>query len=62
MGARPVGDDLLTAAVMAAPGYGCTFRNNATGPDDVKSTINLHAGIVATTTAACLCSDDDFRR
>ena len=48
---KPVGDDVLTAALMAAPGYGCAFSNNVTGPDDVKSTINLHARIVATTTA-----------
>ena len=53
MGVKPVGDDVLTAATMAVPGYGCAFRNNATGPDDVKFTINLHARIMATTTTAC---------
>ena len=51
-GAKPAGDDVLTAAVVAAPNYGCTFTNNATGPDDVKSTIDLRARIAATT-AAC---------
>ena len=51
-GAKPAGDDVLTAAVVAAPDYGCAFTNNATGPDDVKSTIDLRARIAATT-AAC---------
>lgn len=51
-GAKPAGDDVLTAAVVAAPDYGCAFTNNATGPDDVKSTIDLLARIAATT-AAC---------
>ena len=51
-GTKPAGDDVLTAAVVAAPNYGCTFTNNATGPDDVKSTIDLRARIAATT-AAC---------
>ena len=51
-GTKPAGDDVLTAAVVAAPNYGCTFTNNATGPDDVKSTIDLRARRAATT-AAC---------
>ena len=50
-GAKPAGDDVLTAAVVAAPSYGCTFTNNTTGPDDVKSTIDLRAKIAATTPA-----------
>ena len=50
-GTKPLGDDVLTAAVVAAPSYGCTFTNNATGPDDVKSTVDLRARIAATTPA-----------
>ncbi len=50
-GAKPAGDNVLTAAVVAAPSYGCTFTNNTTGPDDVKSTIDLRAKIAATTPA-----------
>ena len=50
-GAKPPGDDVLTAAVVAAPSYGCTFTNNSTGPDDVKSTVDLRARIAATTPA-----------
>ena len=51
-GAKPAGDDVLTAAVVAAPSYGCAFTNNAAGPDDVKSTIDLRA-LIAATTPAC---------
>jgi hypothetical protein len=50
-GAKPAGDDVLTAAVVAAPSYGCTFTNNTTGADDVRSTIDLRARIAATTPA-----------
>ena len=48
-GAKPAGDDVLTASVVAAPSYGCTFTNNTTGLDDVKSTVDLRAKIAATT-------------
>ncbi len=51
-GPKPPGDDVLTAAVVAAPSYGCAFTNNVVGVDDVKSTVDLRAKIVATT-AAC---------
>ena len=50
-GAKPAGDDVLTAAVVAAPSYGCAFTNNATGPDDIKSVVDLRARIAATTPA-----------
>lgn len=50
-GAKPPGDDVLTAAVVAEPSYGCAFTNNANGPDDVKSTVDLRARIAATTPA-----------
>lgn len=50
-GAKPLGDDVLTAATVASPSYGCAFTNNTTGPDDVKSTADLRARIAATTPA-----------
>ncbi len=50
-GAKPAGDDVLTAAVVAATGYGCRFTNNTTGPDDVKSTVDLRARIAGNTPA-----------
>lgn len=50
-GAKPASDDVLTAAVVAAPSYGCRFTNNATGADDVRSTVELRAKIAATTPA-----------
>lgn len=31
---KPEGDDVLSAATVAAPRYGCRFTNNATGIDD----------------------------
>ncbi len=33
-GAKPAGDDVLTAATIAQPAYGCTFTDNTLGPDD----------------------------
>ena len=48
-GTKPPGDDVLTAAVVAAPSYGCRFTNNATTPDDIQSTINLRARTAAST-------------
>ena len=45
------GDDVLTAAVVNATSYGCRFTNNMTGPDDVRASINLWAGIAASTPA-----------
>lgn len=34
-GIKPAGDDVLTPSVIADSNYGCTFTNDATGPDDV---------------------------
>lgn len=50
-GIKPPGDDVITAGVVAAPGYGCAFTNNTIGREDVKSTIDLRAKIAATTPA-----------
>ena len=47
-GAKPAGDDVLTAATVAAPTYGCTFtRNDITGPDESATTKALRPNAVA---------------
>ncbi|HEY9239860.1 MAG TPA: alpha/beta hydrolase [Burkholderiaceae bacterium] len=51
-GARPAGDDVVTAATVAAPTYGCAFTQNTPGPDDSASTLGLRQ-IIAATTPAC---------
>jgi hypothetical protein len=51
-GAKPAGDDVVTAATVAAPTYGCTFTQNTPGPDDNAGTLGLRQ-IIAATTAAC---------
>lgn len=51
-GAKPGGDDVVTAATVAAPTYGCTYTKNTPGPDDAASTLGLRQ-IVAATTPAC---------
>lgn len=33
-GVKPGGDDVLTAATVASPAYGCGFTRNVAGPDD----------------------------
>ena len=37
-GVRPDGDDVLTAATVAQPTYGCTFTDDTLGPDDSATT------------------------
>jgi hypothetical protein len=51
-GAKPAGDDVVTAATVAAPTYGCSFTQNTAGPDDDAGTLGLRQ-IIAATTAAC---------
>jgi hypothetical protein len=51
-GPRPAGDDVLTAATVAQPTYGCTFTRNTLGQDDTGTVRALRAGI-AQTTPAC---------
>jgi len=51
-GAKPAGDDVVTAATVAAPTYGCTFTKNTPGPDDSAGTLGLRQ-IIAATTPAC---------
>ena len=51
-GIKPLGDDVVTPAVVAAPAYGCKFTKNNLGPDDASFVAQLRAGI-AQSTPAC---------
>ncbi len=52
-GAKPGGDDVVTAATVAASTYGCTYTNNTLGADDNPNVVGaLRAGIKASS-AAC---------
>ncbi len=51
-GIKPLGDDVVTPAVVAASTYGCKFTKNTIGPDDSARTTLLRAGI-AQSTPAC---------
>lgn len=51
-GPKPAGDDVLTAATVAAPSYGCTFTRDQLGPDDGNTTRQLR-GVVAQAGAGC---------
>ena len=51
-GVKPVGDDVVTAATVAASTFGCTFTKNTLGPDESGTTKALRPAILATT-AAC---------
>jgi hypothetical protein len=46
-GTRPGGDDVLTAATVAAPTYGCTYTDNTRGPDDSATVNALRPAAVA---------------
>lgn len=50
-GIKPAGDDVVTAATVAATTYGCTFTRNTLGVDDSAGVRNLRAGILASTPA-----------
>jgi hypothetical protein len=49
-GIKPAGDDVVTAATVAAPAYGCTFTNNTLGvlADESGTTRALRPAIIAT--------------
>ncbi len=47
-GVKPSGDDVVTAATVAAATYGCTFTKNTLGQDDGAGTTALRSGIAAT--------------
>ena len=44
-GVKPLGDDVVTPAVVAATSYGCKFTKNNLGPDDAAFVGRLRAGI-----------------
>jgi len=50
-GVKPKGDDIVTAATVAAATFGCTYTINTLGPDESGTTKALRPAIVAT--AAC---------
>jgi hypothetical protein len=50
-GVKPAGDDVVTAATVAAPAYGCTYTVNTLGPDESATTKALRPAVVAQ--AAC---------
>ena len=45
-GIKPSGDDVVTAATVAAPAYGCTYTNNSFGADDGNLVKQLRGGIL----------------
>jgi hypothetical protein len=51
-GVKPGGDDVVTAATVAAPTYGCTYTNNTIGSDDGATVKALRPVILATTSCA----------
>jgi acetyl esterase/lipase len=51
-GTKPAGDDVVTAAVVAASSYGCTFTKNTLGPDESGTVKALRPATLANS-AAC---------
>ena len=51
-GIKPTGDDVITAATVAAPTYGCRYTNNTLGTDESGATRALRPNILASS-AAC---------
>ena len=51
-GAKPAGDDVVTAATVAAPTYGCTHTKNTLGPDEAGFVKSLRPATLANS-AAC---------
>ncbi|GCL66217.1 alpha/beta hydrolase [Pseudaquabacterium pictum] len=52
-GIKPSGDDVVTAATVAAPTYGCTYTRDTLGQDDGGTTRALRGGIAASLPGAC---------
>jgi len=52
-GAKPGGDDVVTAATVAAPTYGCAFTNDTLGPDDTGSAASSFRPLIAQLGAKC---------
>ena len=51
-GVKPAGDDVVTAATVAAATYGCTFTKNTLGPDESGTVKALRPATIANS-AAC---------
>jgi pimeloyl-ACP methyl ester carboxylesterase len=51
-GAKPAGDDVLTASTVAAPTYGCTFTRAAVGGTDRDAVVGLR-NLVTASGGAC---------
>ena len=52
-GAKPGGDDVVTAATVAAPTYGCAFTNDTLGPDDANTGAAAFRPLIAQLGAKC---------
>ena len=53
-GTKPAGDDVLTAATVAAPTYGCTYTKNALHPvDEATGTTRTLRGLIASLGRSC---------
>ena len=52
-GPKPAGDDVVTAATVAAPTYGCAFTNDTLGPDDVGTGAAAFRPLIAQLGAKC---------
>lgn len=51
-GAKPGGDDVMTAATVAAPRYGCTYTNDTLGPDE-GANVPTFRGLIAQAGRSC---------
>jgi acetyl esterase/lipase len=54
-GTRPAGDDVTTAATVAATNYGCTFTNDTLGPDESTNppVATLRVGVIKAQNRLC---------
>jgi len=52
-GAKPGGDDVVTAATVAAPTYGCAYTNNTLGADDSPSFVGALRAATKANSVAC---------
>ena len=48
-GVKPTGDDVVTAATVAAPSYGCTYTRNTLGPDESDAVRQLRPAVLGAT-------------
>ena len=52
-GIKPLGDDVVTPAVVAAATYGCTHTKNNLGPDDTGTTAFFRSNIATALPGVC---------